>query len=215
MRRAILAVGVIVAGMALVAGVIWLVVITGGEDPAPEEPAQTPQFQERSESSTAPEPADEDSADADSADSEPSNEDQEPDPLEDREQWEILAIEAAEIMTTWTPDEDFNQTEAEFRAAHLMTDERADEITGPERPTTGTEWLQAQEAGATSEPSVEVNRATSDEVISVEATWEWVTPGGSSLSESPQRRIFYFSFEEDPDDSDAFLISDYSWETIR
>lgn len=215
MRRGLLMAGVIVAGMALVAGMIWLVVTIAGGGPAPEEQAQTPQFREQPESSATPEPADDEPADDESADEEPAEDAQEPDPLEDREQWEILAVEAAEIMTTWTPAEDFNQTEAEFRAAHLMTDERAEEITAPERPTTGTEWLQAQEAGATSEPRVKVNRATSNEVVSVEATWEWVNPGGSSLSESPQRRIFYFNFEEDPDDGEAFLISDYSWETIR
>ncbi|MGJ9374389.1 hypothetical protein [Nesterenkonia sp. CF4.4] len=208
MRKGLLTVGVILAGMALVAGMIWLVVTMAGDDPAPEEQAQTPQFREQSESSATPEPEPEPT-------DEPAEDAQEPDPLEDREQWEILAVEAAETMTTWTPAEDFNQTEAEFRASHLMTEERADEITAPERPTTGTEWLQAQEAGATSEPSVKVNRATSNEVVSVEATWEWMNPGGSSLSESPQRRIFYFNFEEDPDDGEAFLISDYSWETIR
>lgn len=218
MRRALLMVSVIVAGMALVAGMLWLVATLAGDDPEPEETAQTPQFQDEPESSAAPEPAEEaagEVTDDDPADEETSGETQEPEPLEDREKWEILAVEAAEIMTTWTPAEDFNQTEAEFRAADMMTDERADEITGPERPTTGTEWLQAQEAGATSEPSAEINRATSNEVVSVEVTWEWVAPGGSSLSESPQRRIFYFNFEEDPHDRDAFLISDYSWETIR
>ncbi|WP_044495955.1 hypothetical protein [Nesterenkonia massiliensis] len=142
----------------------------------------------------------------------PSPEDDEP-AIEDaeRERMEQLALEAAEVMTTWDPIEDFNQTEAELRAAHLMTDELAESIRPPERPTTGPKWLDAASAGATSRPSVEPNRATSDEVISVEATWVWITEEGSVISNPTERRLFFFTFEEV---AGELLISDYSWESV-
>src|SRR5690625_3789230 len=60
---------------------------------------------------------------------------------------EALALEAAEIMTTWNAAEDFNQTVAEERAAHLMTEERAAAITLPERPASGSEWREAADRG--------------------------------------------------------------------
>lgn len=130
---------------------------------------------------------------------------------DDRETLEALALEAATIMTTWDPNEDFNQTAAELRAADMMTDELADEIVAPERPATGTEWLEAAEAEATSEPTVEVNQGTESEVVSVIATWTWTDPEGQTVLEGDERRAFYFAFEEIDGE---ILITDYSWESL-
>lgn len=130
---------------------------------------------------------------------------------DDRETLEALALEAATIMTTWDPNEDFNQTAAELRAADMVTHELADEIVAPERPTTGTEWLEAAEANATSEPTVEVNQGTESEVVSVIATWTWTDPEGQTVSTTDERRAFYFAFEEIDGE---ILITDYSWESL-
>lgn len=130
---------------------------------------------------------------------------------EDREALEAVALEAATMMTTWGPNEDFNQTSAELRATELMTDERADKITAPERPATGSEWLEAAEAGATSEPRVEVNEGTESDVVSVIATWVWLDADGHVVSNPDERRVFYFDFEQV--DSEL-LINDYQWESL-
>ncbi|MFC9935307.1 hypothetical protein [Glutamicibacter sp. NPDC127525] len=60
------------------------------------------------------------------------------------------------FLTTWKPNKDFNRTAAELRARKLMTSERAKEVIGSERPSTGVEWLTAAEKKATSKPSVKL-----------------------------------------------------------
>lgn len=192
-------IGIIVAVLLLggVAGAFAYVAVSSNE-PAAEEPEPTP---EPSPSQVQPEPAEE-----------TADEDQDEDPLADREAMEELGMEVAEIMTTWDPNEDFNQTAAEMRAADFMTEELADSITAPERPTTGTEWLEAAEAGATSQPTVKPNRATSDEVVSIEATWVWVTEDGDVISNPTERRLFFFNFEEG--DDGELLVSDYSYDSV-
>jgi len=192
-------IGIIVAVLLLAAaGGAFAYVAVSSNEPAAEEPESTP---EPSPSASQPEPAEE-----------TLSEDQDEDPLADREAMEELGMEVAEIMTTWDPNEDFNQTAAEMRAADLMTEELADSITAPERPTTGTEWLEAAEAGATSQPTVTPNRATSNEVVSIEATWVWVTEDGDVISNPTERRLFFFNFAEDEDGE--LLVSDYSYDTV-
>jgi len=122
---------------------------------------------------------------------------------------EQIALEAARIMTTWTPATDLNRTTAEQRARHLMTAERAQAVIAPERPATGPEWLEAAERDATSQPTVELNHATelTDTGVSVTATWCWDSPDGSDIPEEPgtQPRIYYFEFTEEN------KIHDYSY----
>lgn len=142
----------------------------------------------------------------------PDEEAAEPDmSAEDRAALEAVALEAAAMMTSWDPNEDFNQTSAELRATELMTDERANQIVAPERPVTGTEWLEAAEAGATSEPRVEVNEGTESDVVSVIATWVWLDADGHVVSNPGERRVFYFDFEQVEGE---LLISDYQWESL-
>lgn len=123
---------------------------------------------------------------------------------------EELAIEAAELMSTWHAAEDFNQTTAEFRAAHLMTEERAAAIVEPERPATGAVWNEAAERNAVSEPSAEVMAHTEDDYITVRVTWRWVAPNYNPLSDDTVRN-FYFTIDQD-DNGDP-IIHDYTWET--
>jgi hypothetical protein len=122
---------------------------------------------------------------------------------------ERIALDAARIMTTWTPATDHNRTAAEQRARHLMTAQRANAVTAPERPATGTEWLEAAERGATSVPIVELNTATelTDTGVSVIATWTWDSPDGSDIPTEPgtQPRIYFFEFTEDHE------IHDYTY----
>lgn len=126
--------------------------------------------------------------------------------ISDRQQ---IALEAARIMTTWTPDEDLNRTAAELRARSLMTKDRAAAVIAPERPATGAEWLEAAERGATSVPNVELNQATesSETGVSVTATWTWNSPDGSDIPQEPatQPRRYHFEFTEEN------RIHDYSY----
>jgi hypothetical protein len=119
------------------------------------------------------------------------------DTISDRER---IALDATRIMTTWTPARDLNRTAAELRARDLMTAERAKAVTAPERPATGTEWLEAADRRAKSKPTVELNHATelSDTGVSVTATWTWDSPDGSDIPTEPgtQPRIYYFEFTE-------------------
>lgn len=195
MNRKLL-IGIILAVLIVAAGGVSYVLVqtssTDDEPPADETSEATPEQQ--------PSPAEE-----------PTEDETDDDEAAQREAMEELALEATEIMVTWDPRVDFNQTEAEMRAGDLMTDELEDSITAPERPATGTEWLDAAEAGATSQPEVEINRATSDEVISVMATWVWVTEDGDVVSNPEERRAYYFNFETVDGE---LLVSDYSYETL-
>lgn len=196
MKRALVAVGILLVVVIAVAGTVF-VIQRAGDDQA-DEPTGDP-------NPTATELP---SAPAPTPDEEPAEPDMDAD---DRDALESVALEAAEIMTTWDPGEDFNQTEAELRAADLMTEERAAEIVAPQRPATGEEWLEAAEAGATSTPSVEVNEATESDVVSVIATWTWIDSDGHVVSNPRDRRVFYFDFAEVDGE---VLISDYQWESL-
>ena len=131
-------------------------------------------------------------------------------PGSDETRNEQTALEAARIMTTWTPAEDFNRTAAEQRAKHLMTKERAEEVIAPERPTTGQAWNQAAEHNATSTPQVVLNPHTETEegIISVRATWHWENDSEETLPSGDEQRIYYFSFNDDG------KIHDYTYETV-
>lgn len=126
-------------------------------------------------------------------------------------QFETEALHAAEVMSTWTPAEDFNRTDAEIRATDLMTDELANSIEAPERPATGQEWNAAAEANATSQPTVEINEFTDTQqgTVSVFATWEWSAENGETIPNEGQERIYYFAF------NDQGQIHDYTYETVR
>lgn len=124
---------------------------------------------------------------------------------------EETALQAAEVMTTWKPAEDYNRTDAEIRAAEFMTEELANSIEAPQRPATGQEWTTAAEANATSHPTVEVNQYTDTQpgTVSVFASWEWITESGETLPHEEQERIYYFAF------NDQGQIHDYTYETVR
>lgn len=201
-RNTIIAIIVAVLVLGAAGGAFAYVAVSSNE-PAAEElgPAQTAPA-EPSPSQIQPEP-----------DEETLDEGQDEDPLAaDREAMEELGMEVAEIMTTWDPNEDFNRTAAEMRARDLMTEELAESITAPERPATGTEWLDAAEAGATSQPSASPNRATSNEVVSIEVTWVWVNEAGDVISNPTDRRLYFFNFETT--DDGELLVSDFNYDTV-
>lgn len=124
--------------------------------------------------------------------------------------YETAALEAAEVMTTWHPAEDFNRTAAEQRARYLMADELAAKIIAPERPATGTEWNTAADSEAISQPSVEINHYTEsqDGTVAVFATWKWVTTNGEVIPNDDYERSYYFAFNDDGE------LVDYTYETI-
>lgn len=129
-------------------------------------------------------------------------------------QCEDLAMEAAEIMTTWNAREDFNQTASELRARHLMIPDRAAQVQAPERPATGSEWLTAAERHATSKPTLEPNKAIESDpdhpTISVIATWRWESPHHNDLVSS-ERRVFFFTCTQH---KGQLKINDYTWQGL-
>lgn len=124
---------------------------------------------------------------------------------------EKTALEAATIMTTWDPANDFNRTDAEIRASHLMTDERANRIEQPERAAAGPDWSEAAQHNATSQPVVEINYFTDVDknTVAVFAQWEWITDDDSVTIQNDEERIYYFAF------NDQGEIHDYTYETVR
>ena len=117
-----------------------------------------------------------------------------------------LALEAAKVMTTWNPAKDFNRTDAEMRARKLMTAERAKEVSAPERPATGEEWLNAAAKKATSQPNVKIETAHHEQnSIAVNATWQWVTADGETYA-GEGKTTFFFTFT----DKAPYQIRDYT-----
>jgi len=125
---------------------------------------------------------------------------------------ETLALEATEIMTTWTPSEDRTQTAAELRASHLMTDELANRLQEPQRATGGDDWHQAQDTNATSHPTVEITEGTEAGMVTVSARWQWIEGNGSNSWWPNERRAYHFTFTEE---DGQLLIHDYTYETLR
>ena len=119
---------------------------------------------------------------------------------------QAIALEAARIMTTWTPATDANRTEAERRAGHLMTAERAEQITAPARPAGGAEWTTAAEAEATSVPEVQLNDRSDTTGVAVTATWTWQTPAGDELPQhgTPVRWYTFEFVKDDPEKIGAY-----------
>lgn len=116
-----------------------------------------------------------------------------------------LALEAATVMTTWTPATDFNRTDAEMRARQLMTEQRAKEVIAPERPATGEEWLNAEAKNATSQPKVSIQRDHHEhDSVAVEATWQWVTDTGETWAGN-DTYLFFFTFTTEK----PYKIRDY------
>lgn len=125
---------------------------------------------------------------------------------------ESLALEATEIMTTWTPSEDRTQTAAELRASHLMTDELANRLQEPQRATGGEDWRQAQDTNATSHPTVEIAEGTEEGMVTVSARWQWVEGNGSNSWWPDERRAYHFTFTQE---NGELRIHDYTYETLR
>lgn len=126
---------------------------------------------------------------------------------------EELALEATEVMTTWQPAQDTTQTDAEFRAAEMMTQERADEIVAPERFPASPEWREAANRDATSDPHAEIiPSGHGDGEIGVRVSWRWVADGHRPLTDDTVR-TFFFTFTEG-DDGEP-LIADYTWQTLE
>lgn len=121
---------------------------------------------------------------------------------------QAIALEAAKIMTTWTPAKDATRTEAELRARHLMTPERAAKVITPERPSAGAEWTAAAKDEATSAPVVTLNDRADVPGVAVRATWSWKRPDGTALPRtSTPLRYYSFTFS----DTDPTKIQDYSY----
>ena len=121
---------------------------------------------------------------------------------------QAIALEAARIMTTWTPDKDATQTHAELRARHLMTAERAARVITPERPSSGAEWTAAAKEKATSEPVVSLNTQADTPGVAVRASWSWKRPDGSPLPRT-SKPIRYYTFVFD--EKEPTKIADYSY----
>lgn len=125
---------------------------------------------------------------------------------------EQIALDAAEIMTTWTPRTDETQTAAELRARHLMTGERASKIQEPQRSPGGDDWRKARDTNATSTPQVEIAEGTETGYVTVHARWRWVEGNGTNSWWPDERRAYHFTFTRENGEP---KIADYTYETLR
>lgn len=139
----------------------------------------------------------------------------------DRTNRDAVAKRAVEIMTTWYPGTDYNETRAEQRAAGLMSLEKAKSITAPERPATGEDWRRWGELDGYSKPTVKIREplhgAESDsddqEVVNVEAIaiWQWAAKGKNSVV-SDEQLIYYLAMADSPEN--GWEVLDYMVESI-
>lgn len=195
-----------IATVAAGGGIAWAVM--SGSDAPPESDEQT-DAASPSPTETEPDPTEDEDEDEGATPTEDEDTEEKDEEAQQRER-EELALEAAELMTTWNPAEDHTQTAAELRATHLMTQDRAEQITEPERFPASAEWREAAERGATSDPTAEIMTSTHDEdEISVRVTWRWVAEGHRPLTDETERRFFFTFTEEDGE----LLIRDYTWES--
>ena len=120
---------------------------------------------------------------------------------------EEAAVEAARVMTTWDPAEDIDPTASEARAKHLMTSERAAQVSVSDRGTADPEWMRAYRRHLVSEPTALIVPGGEGNTITVNVTWDWVTPDGSR-DKGKGARTFYFTLT---DDGDTPKVADYTW----
>lgn len=190
-----------VGGLATVAlggGLAFAALTPGTSQEAAEQPTPSPT------STPSPEATPEDSS-AKPAEAAPSEDE---DPQDARE---ALALEAAETMTTWNPQQDHSQTAAELRAADMVADSISEVLEEPENPTYSPEWREAADRGAVSVSEAELREVTEDRYYDVEVTWSWEADGHRPIHEGPR----YFSFIIDDDDDGDPIIVHYEWNDGR
>lgn len=124
---------------------------------------------------------------------------------------EALALEAAEVMTTWDPAADHSQTAAELRAADLVDDSISEVLAEPENPTYSPEWREAAEREAVSVPDAQLREVTENRYYDVEVTWAWEAEGENPIREGPR----YFTFVIDDDAAGEPIITHYEWHDGR
>ena len=101
-----------------------------------------------------------------------------------------LALRFAEISATWDTAEDVHHTEGLIRAAPLMTEELADTIELPHRPTTTPIWRDAASYEARSVPWVayhEEEKTDAGVEVSMDVCWAWVTDGDVVFIDGPRK----------------------------
>lgn len=138
----------------------------------------------------------------------PATEDHGHDHTTPTEQQKAVALEAARIMSTWNPGKDATRTAAELRARHLMTEDRAAEVEEPERGSGGAEWIEAEQAGATSVPEVRWNDRADVDGVAVVATWTWQKSDGTPLPTPAQQPVRFYVFQVSEDGK----ITDYEYQ---
>lgn len=138
----------------------------------------------------------------------PADPEPEPEQVGGTAEQQAIALEAAKIMSTWTPSKDDTRTDAELRARHLMTAERAAKVVAPERPAGGAEWIEAAQEDATSVPAATLNDRADSPGVAVRVTWSWQRPDGSALPR-PNIPLRYYTFTFS--DTEPTKISDYSY----
>lgn len=119
---------------------------------------------------------------------------------------EEAAVEAARVMTTWDPAEDIDPTTSEARAKHLMTTERAAQVSVSDRGTADPEWMRAYRQHSVSEPTALIVPGGEGNTITVNVTWDWVNPDGTR-EEGQGARTYYFTMT----DADTPKVADYTW----
>lgn len=125
-----------------------------------------------------------------------------PDPSEEpthhsddqRQEQQRLAVEAATIMTTWSPAEDTSKSDAILRAEQFFAPEFVANFE-PAPRASGSEWARAAELQATSIPEVTlVNTHQEPYVVEITVTWHWEESDGTPHSGDPSAQPQFFTF---------------------
>lgn len=120
-----------------------------------------------------------------------------------------LALEAARVLTIWTPAEDLDESASEGRLKPMLTKDAAARVFVSDRGTSHPEWIRAAERGASSQPHLVLAPTDGPGQVVVLATWDWVAPDGERWP-SQVRRQYTFSLTEGQNPQ----VSAYTWQNL-
>lgn len=148
-------------------------------------------------------------------------------PAETGKEADAVVLEAAEVLTNWTPADDGSPRAAEQRASKYFTDElnKILERQGPGTPS--AEWTEMAAANAVSVPTVRLHDEIHEDENApnvkppaghehdiertVAAKWVWRSAGMDD--KDPEiTRLLYFTLQETKDR--GYLISSYTYRDV-
>lgn len=141
---------------------------------------------------------------------------------------QAVALEAAQIMTSWDPGTDQSMMDAVRRASHLFTSKLAAQIDYSLPTTDAGVWNQMSDKKAVSISKVTVQEDLHDgeehrqehepeargnaksAAVTVLATWSWETEGYRQLHD--ETRMFFFELTEEPEG--RWMVAGYNYQDV-